>query len=94
MEVHMFADPTFQTRATPRRAAALLESLSSMISQAVLALAREWRIRRDLGQLAQFDDAMLHDIGLARSEIEPALRHGRSFRDTQSSSARERFTAS
>jgi hypothetical protein len=28
-------------------------------------------------RLASFDDAMLHDIGLARSEIEDAVRHGR-----------------
>jgi uncharacterized protein YjiS (DUF1127 family) len=40
-------------------------------------IAREIRIRRDMRKLAEMDDWMLRDIGLARTEIEPATRHGR-----------------
>lgn len=36
----------------------------------------ELRVRRDLRLLRSFDDAMLRDIGLQRSGIEHALRHG------------------
>jgi len=42
---------------------------------------------RDMARLGQYDDAMLHDIGLARSEIEPALRHGRSPAERRSREA-------
>jgi uncharacterized protein YjiS (DUF1127 family) len=39
--------------------------------------ARELRARRDMERLAEFDDHMLRDIGLTRSEIEGAVRRGR-----------------
>ena len=38
---------------------------------------REIRLRRDMRKLAELDDRMLRDIGLARGQIEPAARHGR-----------------
>jgi hypothetical protein len=44
-----------------------------------ILLAREIRIRRDMRKLAELDDRMLSDIGLARTQIEPAARHGRRF---------------
>jgi uncharacterized protein YjiS (DUF1127 family) len=43
-------------------------------------LAREARVRRDINRLAEFDDHMLRDIGLARADIEGAIRRGRDGR--------------
>ena len=40
-------------------------------------LAAEWRYGRDLKSLATLDDRSLRDIGLGRSEMESAVRHGR-----------------
>jgi uncharacterized protein YjiS (DUF1127 family) len=39
-------------------------------------IARELRVRRDMRRLAEFDEHMLHDIGIARSDIEGAVRRG------------------
>src|SRR3712207_272363 len=39
-------------------------------------IAREVRVRRDMNRLAEFDDHMLHDIGIARTDIEGAVRRG------------------
>jgi len=47
----------------------------------VRRLAREIRIRSDLRQLGEFDDAALSDIGISRGEIEGAVRGGRSRRN-------------
>ena len=40
-------------------------------------LAREVRIRRDMRRLAEFNDHMLRDIGIARADLEGAVRRGR-----------------
>ncbi len=40
-------------------------------------LAQELRLRRDARQLMALSDAMLKDLGVSRSEIEGAVRHGR-----------------
>ena len=48
-----------------------------LISRGASSLAREIRIRRDLRRLSGLDDAMLHDIGVARGELEGAVRFGR-----------------
>jgi uncharacterized protein YjiS (DUF1127 family) len=61
------------------------ESASSRLAHEVFALAtrliegaaRELRVRRDMERLAEFDDHMLRDIGLARTDIEGAVRRGR-----------------
>jgi uncharacterized protein YjiS (DUF1127 family) len=71
--------PILQTRASSRISPVNAETLSSLASRIVARVARELRIRRDMRRLAEMDDAMLRDIGLARTEIEPAVRHGRSF---------------
>ena len=39
-------------------------------------LTREWRLRRDMRRLADHDDHMLRDIGIARADIEGAVRRG------------------
>lgn len=41
-------------------------------------LMAEWRLRRDLRQIAEFDSYMLKDIGLGQGGLEHAVRHGRS----------------
>src|SRR4051812_48505035 len=45
------------------------------------AIAREIRIRRDMRLLATFDEAALHDIGLAQGGVEDVVRHGRRRRN-------------
>ena len=40
-------------------------------------LVRENEIRRDQRRLAALNEAMLHDLGLGRSEVNDAVRHGR-----------------
>jgi uncharacterized protein YjiS (DUF1127 family) len=39
-------------------------------------IVREVRVRRDMRRLAEFDDVMLRDIGIARADIEGAVRRG------------------
>ncbi len=40
----------------------------------------ERRLRRDISAVEGFDDALLRDIGVSRSEIEDTVRHGRGRR--------------
>jgi uncharacterized protein YjiS (DUF1127 family) len=40
-------------------------------------VARELRVRRDMRKLAEFDDFMLRDIGIARTDLEGSVRNGR-----------------
>ena len=42
----------------------------------VALIARELRVRRDMRRLSELDDTMLRDIGIARSDIEGAVRRG------------------
>jgi len=49
----------------------------------VALIARELRVRRDMRRLAELDDTMLRDIGIARTEIERAVRIGRSWSGRQ-----------
>jgi uncharacterized protein YjiS (DUF1127 family) len=39
-------------------------------------MAREITVRRNMRRLAEFDDHMLHDVGVTRSDIEGAVRRG------------------
>jgi uncharacterized protein YjiS (DUF1127 family) len=39
-------------------------------------LAQEWRVRRAMSELQSVDARGLRDIGLTRSSIEGAIRHG------------------
>jgi uncharacterized protein YjiS (DUF1127 family) len=61
-----------ETRARSR----IVPSLIGLAMRVVEAIAREVTIRRDMRRLAEFDDHMLRDIGLARADIEGAVRRG------------------
>jgi uncharacterized protein YjiS (DUF1127 family) len=52
-------------------------TILDLVGRFAAAVAREVRARHDLVRLQSLDDAMLHDIGLSRGEIEHAVRHGR-----------------
>jgi uncharacterized protein YjiS (DUF1127 family) len=52
-------------------------SVLDLVRHLAEAVRREFRLRHDLAMLQSLDDTMLHDIGLSRSEIEGAVRHGR-----------------
>jgi uncharacterized protein YjiS (DUF1127 family) len=53
----------------------ILDTLSSLATRVVAASRRG----RDARMLSEMDDSLLRDIGIRRSEIEYALRHGRTF---------------
>ena len=52
------------------------EQLWVFVAALAAWLIREARIRRDTRRLAEFSDHMLRDIGIARSDIEGAVRRG------------------
>jgi len=49
----------------------------SFIRNAIAAIAREVRLRRDMRRLEGLDETMLSDIGISRGEIGFAVRCGR-----------------
>lgn len=55
---------------TPARAVKLITRVASRIRS-------ERRIRNDIDLLTSYDDNMLVDIGLRRTDIEYVVRHGR-----------------
>jgi uncharacterized protein YjiS (DUF1127 family) len=63
--------------AQPPRSDRLVVALAHLALTCASRTARELRIRRDMRRLAELDDAMLRDIGIARTEIELAVRAGR-----------------
>lgn len=67
------AVPATRSAARPRLAERLLAFPSRML--------REARLRRASATLESLPDDILADIGLARSEIADAVRHGRPWRD-------------
>jgi uncharacterized protein YjiS (DUF1127 family) len=71
--------------ATSPLASTSITKRPSLLTRFFKALAREIRIRRDMRTLSGFDDAMLHDIGLGRSGLEDAIRHGRWKQDAAAS---------
>jgi uncharacterized protein YjiS (DUF1127 family) len=71
--------PLLRPLATPRANVAGLLSLEgafAFVARIGGLVGRELRIRRDMRRLAEFDEHMLHDIGIARSDIEGAVRRG------------------
>ncbi|KAB0264531.1 DUF1127 domain-containing protein [Microvirga brassicacearum] len=51
----------------------LFQRAGGAFGAVVVGLATRWRHRREVRRLAEFDDRMLKDIGLTRSEVEGAL---------------------
>lgn len=68
---------TTMTCETTARPALRPREKNSLLARLAAAVAREIRVRRDMRLLSSFDEAALHDIGLARSGVEDAVRHGR-----------------
>jgi uncharacterized protein YjiS (DUF1127 family) len=74
-------DPYGYSHYAPRGFANPGTSGTAWLKDSLLGLAklvtRAARVRRDMRRLSEMDDRMLRDIGLARSEIERAVRGGR-----------------
>jgi uncharacterized protein YjiS (DUF1127 family) len=49
------------------------QRVGSVFGAAIGGVATRWRHRREIRKLAEFDDRMLSDIGLTRSEVVGAL---------------------
>src|SRR5687768_11042017 len=47
-----------------------------LVARVSVWIAREIHVRRSMRQLAEFDDHMLHDLGIVRADIEGAVRRG------------------
>jgi uncharacterized protein YjiS (DUF1127 family) len=60
-----------------RRHAAVLGAVGSFVCWLAEAVAREYRLRRDMRRLEGLSDFLLSDIGLSRGAIEGAVRYGR-----------------
>ena len=73
MVVSLALPPRIQAPASPRRAAELLRPVLA----AYAVVVRELRVRREMQRLAEYDDRMLHDLGIVRADIEGSIRHGR-----------------
>jgi uncharacterized protein YjiS (DUF1127 family) len=50
----------------------------------VTSAVREWKLRREMRRLEEFDTATLGDIGITPGGIEGAVRYGRSRRSAAS----------
>ena len=71
--VSLARPPRIQASVSPRRGAQFLHLASAFY----VAAMRELRLRRDMRRLAEYDDHMLRDIGIARTDIEGVIRRGR-----------------
>ncbi len=79
--------PLIGPTAAPRRARSQSIAVSfNAVHRVAGWFAREMRIRRDMRRLAEFDDSMLRDIGIARADIEGAVRCGRAIQANSGSS--------
>jgi uncharacterized protein YjiS (DUF1127 family) len=58
-------------QARPRR----LRNLFPLLTRLALAIKSEMQARRDIAELASWDDRMLRDIGINRGEIENFVRY-------------------
>ena len=68
---------TCEVSEEPHAASGPALNLSVLVLSVARWIAREFKTRRDMRQLAEFDDHMLHDIGIVRADIEGAVRRGR-----------------
>jgi uncharacterized protein YjiS (DUF1127 family) len=73
------------------RHAGVLGALGGFAFHLAKAVAREYRLRRDMRRLEGLSDYLLSDIGLSRGAIEGAVRHGRPLRKIERPSARPSF---
>jgi uncharacterized protein YjiS (DUF1127 family) len=73
MSVVPLVRPIGEERASPR----LVQRAYAFALRLGVLIAREVQVRRDTRRLAQFNDYMLRDIGIARMDIEGAVRRGR-----------------
>jgi uncharacterized protein YjiS (DUF1127 family) len=71
--VSLARPPRIQASVSPRRGAQFLGLASAFYAAAM----RELRLRREMRRLAEYDDHMLRDIGIARTDIEGVIRCGR-----------------
>jgi uncharacterized protein YjiS (DUF1127 family) len=76
--MHMTASPSeFSPSRNELSAGSWATTLTRAIRRTVSGLGRERRIRSDIGALMTFDDRLLKDIGISRSDIEYVVRYGR-----------------
>ena len=68
--------PRIQASASARRFSRAAEILRFVVA-AFAVVVREIRLRHEMQRLAEYDDRMLRDIGIVRSDIEGSIRHGR-----------------
>lgn len=71
--VSLARPPRIQASVSPRPTT----TIRGLVAAAYAIMTREFRLRRDMRRLAEFDDHMLRDIGIARSDIEGVIRRGR-----------------
>lgn len=71
---HSLASVSSLYAASPPARPPAVQRLRSAFRQ----LLAEWRVQRDLRQLAELDSYILKDIGIGRGGLEDAVRHGRS----------------
>ena len=69
--------PTLMFTLTPTVKLDRGSRFGKVVRGAVQAMYAEWRARRAARNAASLSDEMLHDIGLARGEIDRAVRFGR-----------------
>jgi uncharacterized protein YjiS (DUF1127 family) len=62
------------------RSAAENRSVWKRVWSVGVRLRHEWEVRRASFALEALDDAMLHDVGIPRGDIDYAARHGRGSR--------------
>lgn len=54
-------------------------ALTRPIKHGISWIGSRRRLHRDIEALRALDDRILRDIGLSRSDIDPAVQHGRDF---------------
>jgi uncharacterized protein YjiS (DUF1127 family) len=77
------SDPLSSERPTAdlRKDRELHKAVASCLGRCFNYMAREYRIHCGLRAMMAFDDRMLRDIGLTRTEVESAARFGRALAD-------------
>ena len=66
-----------QPSAETGSASRLAREVFALATGFIEGAARELRVRRDMKRLTEFDDDMLRDLGIARTDIEGVIRRGR-----------------